>query len=114
MLGRRFDFCLFPVSVRREARGDLVMAITAPQQLNFEDRLAIRQNIVNRVAGIVNDYIQFIKGEATNTPNHANRLAWANGNATNITQLGVDLSWYALNNSSFLNGGSSIADSELQ
>lgn len=89
------------------------MAIASPQQLNMADRLSVRQNIVQRCTAIVANFALYILGEAGNTANHANRLDWAAGAIQNPASVGDQVSYYVLNQASFLNGGSAIEDAEL-
>lgn len=89
------------------------MAIANPQQLNPADRLTVRLNIVPRCTGAVVNFALYIIGEAGNTANHANRLDWAKKAIDNPTGEGDAVSYYVLNQPSFLNGGSSIEDAEL-
>lgn len=88
--------------------------INTPQQLNMADRIAVRRNIIDRCTGIVADYALYIIGEATNTPNHAGRKQWADDAIKNSGSFGDRVSWYVLNQTTYLNGGSSIDDTELK
>lgn len=89
------------------------MAIAAPQKLNMADRMLIRASIVQRCTAAVANYALYILGEDTQTPNHANRYSWASGAINEASLWGERTSWYVLNQTSFLNGGSSIDDAEL-
>jgi hypothetical protein len=85
----------------------------AAQQLNPADRLAVRPLIVARCQGIVANYANYILGEPTNTPNHANRMNWANSTIGSPETIGIAVSYRVLNDPAFLDGGSGISDGAL-
>lgn len=87
------------------------MPITEPQQLNKADRLAIRKVIVDRCAASVAQYALYLLGNQAAT---AQQTAWAKSAIFNTATIGDQVSWHVTNQASFLNGGSSIDDAELQ
>lgn len=86
------------------------MAITNPQQLNLADRIAVRRNIVDRCVAVVANKALYWLGLGSAT---AQQTAWAKNAIQNTATQGEAVSWYVLNQTSFLNGGSAIEDAEL-
>jgi hypothetical protein len=87
------------------------MAIANPQQLNAEDRLSVRRNIVDRCSGHAANYALYILGNVGAT---AQQTAWAKSAINSVATIGDQVSFHVLNQASFLNGGSSIDDVELR
>jgi hypothetical protein len=87
------------------------MAIANPIQLNSEDRLSVRKNIVDRCSGIVANYALYLLGQGGNAT--AEQTAWAKSAINSVATIGEQVSFHVLNQPSFLNGGSSIEDAEL-
>jgi hypothetical protein len=87
------------------------MAILNSQQLNARDRLTVRQNIVDRCSGHVANYALYILGNNAAT---AEQAAWAKSAINSVGTIGDQVSFHVLNQTSFLNGGSSIDDVELK
>lgn len=83
--------------------------------LNLADRIALLQVIRPRVKAAVLNFALYILGEASNTANHANRLAWARdtlrgGGGDAAAEL---LLPYMLNQADFLDGGSNVTDGQI-
>lgn len=90
------------------------MAIADPIALNLADRIALRSALIPRCQAIVANYALYhIGGGNSGEPNYAQRLAWAKNAIQNVAFEAERISWHVLNNTSFLNGGSSIEDAEL-
>ncbi len=81
--------------------------------LNLADRMAVRAVIVSRCVACVVNYANYILGEAGNTANHTNRLAWAREAIRAPEFQGQQLSYYVLNDTNFIAGGSDITDGQL-
>lgn len=91
------------------------MAIDNPQQLNNADKMAVRPILVPRITAIVANYALYILGGGKDAdPNVANLKQWATSAIRSAGSIAEQASWYVLNQNSFLNGGSSIDDTELQ
>lgn len=86
------------------------MAIASPVALNAADRLAVREVIVDRCTSHVANYALYLLG---GTPTTGQRN-WAQNAIKSAATVGESVSWHVINQSSFVNGGSSIEDSELQ
>lgn len=83
--------------------------------LNLADRIAILAVIRPRVKAAVLNFALYILGEATNTVNHANRLAWARDTlrAGGGEQATESLLPYMLNEPNYLDNGSSVTDVQI-
>jgi hypothetical protein len=91
------------------------MAIANPQQLNNADRMAVRPILVPRITAVVANYALYILGGGKNAdPNVAHLKEWATTAIRNAGTIAEQASWHVINQTSFLNGGSSIEDAELQ
>jgi hypothetical protein len=88
------------------------MPIEAPIELNMADRLAVRSVLVNRCTAIVANYALYILGGG-GTPT-VGKTNWAQSAIRNAASVGEAVSWHVLDQPSFKNGGSSIADDELK
>jgi hypothetical protein len=86
------------------------MAIENPIQLNMADRIAVRQNLIDRCTAVVTNYALYLLGNMEATVGQKN---WALSSIRNPKTVGDAVSWYVLNQPSYLNGGSSIEDAEL-
>lgn len=83
----------------------------AAQQLNLADRIAVRKNIVERCTGIVANYSLYILGNSEAT---VNQKGWAKEAIKSAGGIAEQVSWHVINQSDFLDMGSSIADATLQ
>jgi hypothetical protein len=91
------------------------VAIANPQQLNNADKIAVRPVLVPRITAIVANYALYILGGGKDAdPNAANLKQWAKTAVRTAEAIADEASWHVLNQASFLNGGSSIEDAELQ
>jgi hypothetical protein len=90
------------------------MAINAPIALNIADRQAVRSVIVPRCTGHVTNYALYILGGGGNPAPTTGQTNWAASAIRNPATVGEAVSWHVLNQPSYINGGSSIADDELQ
>lgn len=78
--------------------------------LNLADRFAVRRVVVDRCTAAVTNYALYILGNvAATTP----QKAWAREAIRNPAAVGDATSFYLLNQTPFLNNGSSITDAEL-
>jgi hypothetical protein len=78
--------------------------------LNLADRFAIRRVIVERSTAVVTNYALYILGNVAAT---TLQKAWAREAIRNPAAVGDAVSYYVLNQTPFLNNGSSITDAEL-
>ncbi len=78
--------------------------------LNLADRIAVRKNIVDRCTAAVANYALYILGNNAAT---TQQLAWAREAVRAAGQVGESVSWHVLNQSDFIDTGSSIADNVL-
>jgi hypothetical protein len=78
--------------------------------LNLSDRFAVRHVVVDRCTAAVTNYALYILGNvAATTP----QKAWAREAIRNPAAVGNATSYYLLNQTPYLNNGSSITDAEL-
>lgn len=87
------------------------MAIPNPIQLNPSDALAVRQNIIGRCTAHVAQLALYHLGNVGSSTEHK---AWAASAIRNSGSVGDAVSYYVMNQPSFLNGGSSIEEDELK
>lgn len=87
-------------------------------QLNSEDVLAVRRNIVDRCTRHVANYALYLLG----LPGTTEQLAWAREAIKVASSIGEQVSWHVINEPAFLgqvsgsdwSGGSSINDDTLK
>ena len=89
------------------------MPINAPVALNMADRQAVRSVIVPRCTGHVANYALYILGGGDGSPT-TGQTNWAESAIRNPATVGEAVSWHVLNQPSYINGGSTIADDELK
>jgi hypothetical protein len=78
--------------------------------LNLADRFAVRHVIKDRCTAAVTNYALYILGNVAAT---IQQTAWAREAIRNPAAVGDAVSYYLLNQTPFLNNGSSITDAEL-
>lgn len=78
--------------------------------LNLADRIAIRQNILNRCTAAVANYALYILGNGAST---VGQLGWAREAIRSPASVGDAVSWHVLNQTDYINDGSGIADATL-
>jgi hypothetical protein len=78
--------------------------------LNIADRIKVRENLVPRCTGVVVNLANYILGNVNATEE---QRAWARPAIRNPASQGEQVSWYILNDPTFIDNGSSISDSHL-
>jgi len=86
------------------------MAIENPIARNLADRQATRSLIAPRCTQIVANYALYILGNEAATDQQTD---WAESAIRNANAVGEAVSWFVLNQTSYINGGSAIEDAEL-
>lgn len=82
--------------------------------MNMADRLAVLSVVRERVRGAVVNFALYILGEAANTPNRANRLAWAREAMRDPTGWTERMLPYLLNLPEYATNGSDVTDAQLK
>lgn len=80
--------------------------------LNLADRIAIIQSptMQARCTAAVAKYALYLLGGTPTSPQES----WATGALKKTSDVGRDVSWYVLDETNFLDGGSDITDGQLQ
>lgn len=78
--------------------------------LNLADRIAVRAVIVDRCTAAVANYALYILGNVQAT---VEQTAWAREAIRSPRSVGDAVSWHVINQTDFINDGSSIGDSAL-
>lgn len=78
--------------------------------LNLADRIAVRHVIVDRCTAVVANYALYLLGNAVATEP---QKGWAREAIRSPGTVGESVSWHVLNQTDFVEGGSSISDASL-
>ncbi len=79
--------------------------------LNHADRIAVRQNIVNRCTSAVVQYALYLLGNQTAT---TDQLTWAREAIRSPGSIGDQVAWHVMDHPDFIDLGSGITDVALQ